>query len=163
MRPVFFSPWKTVVVVRCAQLYLIIWTKLSWLPWPTIAFRHHRCPALPRRRVAAAAVTHYHAEITFQPSCCPSSAQLYPQLDRRVVFEEILRQQVSNTYYVWMLWKKRKYRNSLAIPTPLRLHKIVLPMDNGHVIRALFKNIPNYWPIWADGPNNLWGIWGISS
>ena len=59
--------------------------------------------------------------------------------------------------------KKRKYRNSLAIPTPLRLHKIVLPMGNGHVMKALFKNIPNYWPVWADGPNNLWGIWGISS
>ena len=25
------------------------------------------------------------------------------------------------------------------------------------------KNIPNNWPIWVDGSNKLWGIWGISS
>ena len=31
-------------------------------------------------------------------------------------------------------------------------------MDNGHMIRAFFKNIPNVWPIWADGSNKLWGI-----
>ena len=23
-------------------------------------------------------------------------------------------------------------------------------MDNGHVMRAFVKNIPNNWPIWAD-------------
>ena len=34
-------------------------------------------------------------------------------------------------------------------------------MDNGHVIRTVFKNIPNNWPIWADGLNEFWGIWGI--
>ena len=28
-------------------------------------------------------------------------------------------------------------------------------MDNGHVMRAFFKNIPNNWPIWADGQNKL--------
>ena len=28
---------------------------------------------------------------------------------------------------------------------------------------ALSKNIPNDWPIWADGPKQLWGIWGIFS
>ena len=27
----------------------------------------------------------------------------------------------------------------------------------------IFKNNPNNWQIWADGPNKLWGIWGISS
>ena len=33
-----------------------------------------------------------------------------------------------------------------------------------HMWRGFFfKNIPNNWPIWADGPNKLWGIWGISS
>ena len=37
------------------------------------------------------------------------------------------------------------------------------PMDNGHVKRTLFKNHPNNWLIWADGPNKFWGIWGISS
>jgi hypothetical protein len=32
-------------------------------------------------------------------------------------------------------------------------------MDNGHVIRTFFKNIPNNWRlIWADGSNKLWGI-----
>ena len=36
-------------------------------------------------------------------------------------------------------------------------------MDNGHVMRFFFKNILNNWPIWADGPNKLWGIWGVSS
>ena len=36
-------------------------------------------------------------------------------------------------------------------------------MDNGHWMRASFKSIPNNWPIWPDGPNKLWGIWGISS
>ena len=23
------------------------------------------------------------------------------------------------------------------------------------------QNIPNNWPIWADGPNRLWDFWGI--
>ena len=27
--------------------------------------------------------------------------------------------------------------------------------DNGHVIRAFFKNITNIWPIWAIRPNRL--------
>ena len=27
--------------------------------------------------------------------------------------------------------------------------------DNGHVMRAFFKNITNNWPIWADGLNKL--------
>ena len=39
-------------------------------------------------------------------------------------------------------------------------------MDSGHVIRTVFKNIPNNWPIWTNGLNELWGIWcimGISS
>jgi hypothetical protein len=37
-------------------------------------------------------------------------------------------------------------------------------MENGHVMWTFFKNIPNDWPIWADGPNKLVvGIWGISS
>ena len=35
-------------------------------------------------------------------------------------------------------------------------------MDKGHVMTSFFKNIPNNWPIWAEGPNVLWGIWGIS-
>ena len=39
----------------------------------------------------------------------------------------------------------------------------VKTMDNGHVKMAFFKNIPNNWPIWADEPNKLWDIWGISS
>ena len=30
-------------------------------------------------------------------------------------------------------------------------------------MRAFFKNIPKNWPIWADRPNKLWDIWGISS
>ena len=34
-------------------------------------------------------------------------------------------------------------------------------MDNGHVIRAFFKNITNNWPIWADGSNELWCILGV--
>jgi hypothetical protein len=36
-------------------------------------------------------------------------------------------------------------------------------MDNGHVMRAIFKNTSNSWPILADGPNKLWDIRGISS
>ena len=32
-------------------------------------------------------------------------------------------------------------------------------MDNGHVKRAFFKNIPNNWPIWAGELNKLLGIW----
>ena len=36
-------------------------------------------------------------------------------------------------------------------------------MDKGHVMTAFFKNVPNNCPIWADGSNELWGIWGISS
>ena len=36
-----------------------------------------------------------------------------------------------------------------------------LIVDNGHVMRAFFKNIPNNWLIWADEPNKLEGIWGI--
>ena len=32
-------------------------------------------------------------------------------------------------------------------------------MDNGHAMRDSFKNIPNNWPIWADGPGKLLGIW----
>ena len=28
-------------------------------------------------------------------------------------------------------------------------------MDNGHVMRTFFKNVPNKWPIWG-----LWFIWG---
>ena len=36
-------------------------------------------------------------------------------------------------------------------------------MDNGNVMMPFFKNIPNNWPIWADGPNELWGIWGNSN
>jgi hypothetical protein len=34
-------------------------------------------------------------------------------------------------------------------------HGVVLSMDNGHVMRFFFKNIPNKWPIWADGPKIL--------
>ena len=67
---------------------------------------------LPCRAIrATAAVTHYHAEITFQPSCCPSSAQLYLQLYRRMVSEEILKHQVSNTYknrYMFECWEGKK-------------------------------------------------------
>ena len=36
-------------------------------------------------------------------------------------------------------------------------------MDNEHVMRAFFKNIPNNWSIWADGLNKLWDTWGIFS
>ena len=28
---------------------------------------------------------------------------------------------------------------------------------------CFFKNNPKNWTIWADGPNDLWGICGISS
>ena len=35
---------------------------------------------------------------------------------------------------------------------------IPFPRDNGHVMRVIFLNIPNNWPIWADGMNWLWGI-----
>ena len=35
-------------------------------------------------------------------------------------------------------------------------------MDNGNVM-TFFKNIPDNWPIWADVPNELWGIWSISN
>ena len=44
-----------------------------------------------------------------------------------------------------------------------QLSHLIWIMDNGHVIRAFFKNIPNNWPIRAYGPNKFWGIWGISS
>ena len=33
-------------------------------------------------------------------------------------------------------------------------------MDNGHVMRAIFKNIPNNWPTWADVMNELWYSFG---
>ena len=36
-------------------------------------------------------------------------------------------------------------------------------MNNGHVMRAFFKNIINNWSIWAFGPNKLWDTWGIFS
>ena len=39
---------------------------------------------------------------------------------------------------------------------------MVCIMDNGHVMRAFFKNIPNNWPIWADGPNDS-GVFGVLS
>ena len=32
-----------------------------------------------------------------------------------------------------------------------------LDIDNGHMLRAFFKNIPNRWPVWADEQNKLWG------
>ena len=32
---------------------------------------------------------------------------------------------------------------------------ILQPMDDGNVKWAFFKNIPNNWLIWADGPNKL--------
>jgi hypothetical protein len=35
---------------------------------------------------------------------------------------------------------------------------MMLTMDNGHVMRILFKNIPNNWLIWADGPNKNCGV-----
>ena len=35
-------------------------------------------------------------------------------------------------------------------------------MDNGHVKRSIFKNIPINLAIWADGLNKLWCIWGLS-
>ena len=38
------------------------------------------------------------------------------------------------------------------------LIEIPFPRDNGHVMRVIFLNIPNNWPIWADGLNKLWGI-----
>ena len=28
---------------------------------------------------------------------------------------------------------------------------------------CVLKNIPNNLPIWTDGPNKFWGIWGISN
>ena len=31
------------------------------------------------------------------------------------------------------------------------------------MMKPFFKNIPNNWPIGADGLNELWVIWGISS
>ena len=35
-------------------------------------------------------------------------------------------------------------------------------MDNGHVMRAFFKNsIPNNWPILVNGPNELWGYYQV--
>ena len=33
-----------------------------------------------------------------------------------------------------------------------------LDMNNGPVVRAFFKNIPNNWSNGADGPSKLWGI-----
>ena len=33
--------------------------------------------------------------------------------------------------------------------------------DYGCPIMAFFKHIPNFWAIWEDRPNKLWGIWGI--
>ena len=36
-------------------------------------------------------------------------------------------------------------------------------MDNRHVMRAFFKNIPNNLSIWEDGLNKLWGVWDISN
>ena len=36
-------------------------------------------------------------------------------------------------------------------------------MNNGHLMRAFFKNIPNNLPIWADGPKRLLAIWGTSN
>ena len=33
-------------------------------------------------------------------------------------------------------------------------YSLLACMDNGHVMRAFFKNIPNNWPIWADGEKN---------
>ena len=30
-------------------------------------------------------------------------------------------------------------------------------VSHGHLMTAFFKNIPNNWPIWTDGPNELWG------
>ena len=35
-----------------------------------------------------------------------------------------------------------------------------LSMDNGHVIRTIFKNIPNNWQILADGSNEFGVFWG---
>ena len=29
-------------------------------------------------------------------------------------------------------------------------------------IRSFFENIQNNWPIWPDGSNKLWGIWGLN-
>ena len=44
-------------------------------------------------------------------------------------------------------------------------HKCICPtcslMDNGHVMRVFFKNIPNNWPILVNGPNELWGYLGV--
>ena len=38
---------------------------------------------------------------------------------------------------------------------------IILFIDNGHGMKIFFfKNIPNNWLIWVDGPNKLWDIWG---
>ena len=43
------------------------------------------------------------------------------------------------------------------------MHTLITYLDNGPEMRAFFKIIPNDWLIWADGPNKLWGIWGIFS
>ena len=37
----------------------------------------------------------------------------------------------------------------------------IIIVDNGHVMRTFFKNIPKNWLIWSDGPNKLWNIWDI--
>ena len=40
----------------------------------------------------------------------------------------------------------------------IKIQKYSTDMDNGHGKRASFKNIPNNWRIWGDGPNKLWGV-----
>ena len=52
------------------------------------------------------------------------------------------------------LLKKRIYKEYENI----KIQKYSTDMDNGHRKRASFKNIPNNWRIWGDGPNKLWGV-----
>ena len=44
---------------------------------------------------------------------------------------------------------------------PLHTEKTIAKDMDNRVMIAFFKNVPNNWPIWPDGPNKLWGIWGI--
>ena len=38
----------------------------------------------------------------------------------------------------------------------------LLPLWTMDMLWELFQNIPNNCPIWSEGPNKLWDIWGIS-
>ena len=49
MRPVFSPLEKIVDVLRCAQLYLIIWTKLSLVVMANVVVQTFSPPRMPRR------------------------------------------------------------------------------------------------------------------